>query len=308
MLGARERRPAMALHRHRGAGLMLLGALVVALAGCGDGGDDARSTTTTGPTEATTTTAEPADDTTTTTEDAPDQSEVRAYFLRDEKVGPVAREATDEAVGAVAVQAVLDGPTPAEQDLGFSSAVPAGPTLLGIVIEGGIATVDLSEEFTSGGGSVSMMGRVAQVVFTLTQFPTVDAVSFSVGGTPLTALGGEGLMLEEPQTRADWESFAPAILVEAPLPFAEVSSPLRITGTANTFEAAFTVNVTDAEGLIVYGEPAMATSGSGTRGTFDVTATFEVPRPGLGAVIVFEESAEDGQPVNVVEIPVQMSS
>jgi hypothetical protein len=45
----------------------------------------------------------------------------------------------------------------------------------------------------------------------------------------------------------------------------------------------------------------------GTRGTFDVTATFEVPRPGIGAVIVFESSAKDGSPIHVVEVPVRIS-
>jgi hypothetical protein len=66
------------------------------------------------------------------------------------------------------------------------------------------------------------------------------------------------------------------------------------------------VNVVDGEGLIVYDEPAMATSGTGTRGTFDITASFEVPRSGMGAVIVFEESAEDGRQINVVEVPVEL--
>jgi len=87
-----------------------------------------------------------------------------------------------------------------------------------------------------------------------------------------------------------------------------VTSPLPITGTANTFEATFIVNVTDGEGLIVYDQPATATSGTGTRGTFDITATFEVPRPGIGALIVFEESAEDGSQINLVEIPLQVSA
>jgi len=133
-------------------------------------------------------------------------------------------------------------------------------------------------------------------------------VSFEVNGQPLTVLGGEGVMLDTPQTRADWESLTPAILVESPLPFAEVTSPLRITGTANTFEASFVVNVTDGDGLIVYDEPAMATSGSGTRGTFDVTATFDMPRSGVGSVIVFELSAKDGSQINVVEVPVKVSA
>ena len=286
-----------ARRRHRRI-LLALGVLLLSvLPACGDDSDQ------TGTTSSTTTTAE---DTTTTTE-RPVTSQVRSYFLRDEKVGPVAREAIGPAVARGAMEGLLQGPTEAEQELGLSTTVPAGTELLGIAIADGVATVDLTEEFASGGGSLSMTGRVAQVVFTLTQFPTIGSVLFEVEGEPVTSLGGEGVEIGEPQTRADWESLTPAILVESPLPFDEVTSPLQVTGTANTFEAVFQLNVTDGEGLIVYDEAEMATSGTGTRGTFDVTASFEVPRPGVGSVIVFELSAKDGSQINLVEIPVEIS-
>ncbi len=242
------------------------------------------------------------------TKDAGGTRAVRAYFLREEKVGPVAVSVSGSGVAAGAMIALLQGPGPAERDLGFTTTIPAGTRLLGVRIVDRVATVDLSAEFTSGGGSASMMGRVAQVVFTLTQFPTVSSVLFETDGAPLTTLGGEGLLIGDPQTRDDWEGQSPAILVESPLPFQRVSSPLRISGTANTFEAVFRINITDGEGLIVYDEVAMATSGTGTRGTFDVTARFEVPRPGLGSVIVFVNSPKDGSPVNIVEIPVTVGS
>lgn len=286
--------------RHQRVALALVLAIVFGLTACGDDGEDTSSSTTTAAVATTTTV--------TATTMAPDtESEVRAYFLRDEKVGPVARTAVGEGVAAAALEGLLSGPTAEEAGIGFSSAVPDGTELLGVTVEDQIATVDLSQEFGSGGGSLSMMARVAQVVFTVTQFPTVDAVEFEIEGAPVTALGGEGLLIGEPQTRADWEGMTPAILVESPLPFAEVTSPLQITGSANTFEATFNVNVTDGEGLIVYDEPATATSGSGTRGTFDLTATFEVPRPGVGALIFFEESAQDGSQINLVEIPLEIS-
>lgn len=282
------------------AGAVAAGTLLLLVPACGDDDDTSAGTTTSDETTSTL-------PSTTTTEEPAELVEVRAYFLRDGLVGPVAREATDEAVAAAAMEGLLEGPTADEEQLGFATTIPGGTELLDVTIADGVATVNLSEEFGSGGGSASMMGRVAQVVYTLTQFPTVDAVSFELEGTPVTALGGEGLLLEEPQTRADWEDLTPAILVESPLPFAEVTSPLQITGTANTFEAMFRINVTDGEGLIVYDEPAMATSGTGTRGTFDVTVSFEVPRPGVGSVILFEDSAQDGSPIHVVEVPVRVS-
>jgi hypothetical protein len=274
--------------------------LVGGLAACGDDTEQTDTTTTTGVTTTTTTA-------TTSTTPLPSPDNLRVYFLREEKVGPVARPMSGDSVAAEALGHLLTGPTEAEQQLGFSTTIPEGTEALGVTITDKVATVDLSEEFTSGGGSLSMMGRVAQVVFTLTQFPTIEAVSFEVNGEPLTVLGGEGLMLDAPQTRADWEDLTPAILVESPLPFAEVTSPLQIIGTANTFEATFQVNVTDADGLIVYDDFAMATAGNGTRGTFDITVSFDIARPGIGSVIVFELSAEDGSQVNVVEVPLNVA-
>ena len=67
---------------------------------------------------------------------------------------------------------------------------------------------------------------LAQIVYTLTQFPTVESVE----------IDGESY------TRADFEEQTPSVLVESPLPFEEVTSPLRATGTANTFEATSTTS------------------------------------------------------------------
>ncbi len=46
--------------------------------------------------------------------------------------------------------------------------------------------------------------RLGQIVYTLTQFPTVDRVQFRLEGKALTTLGGEGLMIRQPLTRAGW--------------------------------------------------------------------------------------------------------
>jgi hypothetical protein len=53
--------------------------------------------------------------------------------------------------------------------------------------------------------------------------------------------------------------------------------------------------------------PCKLDKGTGTRGTFDITATFDVPHPGLGEVTVFENSAKDGSRINIVEVPIRLS-
>jgi germination protein M len=133
-------------------------------------------------------------------------------------------------------------------------------------------------------------GQAAQIVYTLSQFEPTKPVE----------LGGKSY------TRADFEDETPAILIESPLPFQAVSAPLRVTGTANTFEATFEYELTDPDGKVLSHNFVTATSGSGTRGTFDFTIPFEAPN-GLGKLVVFERSAADGSKTHVVEIPLTLA-
>lgn len=235
------------------------------------------------------------------------QTDVSVYFLRGEHLAAARRAIprTPE-IGTAALEELLTGPTAEEQSIGFSSAIPPGTRLRELSIENGVATVDLAGQFAEEGGSLSMMARVAQVVFTLTQFPSVQGVQFRLDGQPVEALGGEGLMLDRPVGRDGFEELLPAIFVESPAPFAVISGPIHLQGTANTFEATFMVRLTDASGAVLLEQPVMATSGSGTRGSFDVTLDLAVQRAGPGTLTVYEASARDGSPVNVVDIPVML--
>ena len=159
------------------------------------------------------------------------ETTLRLYFLRDEKLGVAERRVAHTSMPATAaMEALLAGPTAAERSAGLTSAVPAGTSLLGLTISGTTAQVDLSGAFASGGGSLSMTARVAEVVYTLTRFPTVRSVEFLIEGKPVEALGGEGVMLGEAQRRADWRSFEPAIFVQSPASAA--SSPARSSSSA----------------------------------------------------------------------------
>jgi hypothetical protein len=199
---------------------------------------------------------------------------------------------------------LLGGPTSQETGWGLSTQVPSGTELLGLTIENGTARVDLSSEFAAEGGMLGATMRLGQVVCTLTQFPTVDRVVFLIDGNAVQTFTGEGIMLSSPQTRADYEYVMPAIFVEEPTPGATVSSPIRLWGTSNTFVAAFMVRVLDSSGNTIAEQPAMATSGTGTRGTFDFSITFPDASAGAAKVVVYESSAKDGSEINVVEIPV----
>jgi hypothetical protein len=239
---------------------------------------------------------------------------VRAYFYLGGELGsaglvPLLREVPrTQAVGTAAMRALLEGPTAAESgERTISSAVPAGSRLLGLTVEGGIATVDLSSEFESGGGSMSIFVRLGQVVYTLTQFPTVQSVAFEIEGRPVTVFSSEGIILDGPVGRDDYVDLLPAIYVDRPAYGAGIGNPARITGSANVFEAAFLITILDGSGTTVAEVPAMATCGTGCRGTFDVTVPYTVAAAGWGTLRVWDGSAKDGSPENVREYPVWLT-
>jgi spore germination protein GerM len=194
--------------------IALATALAVVLVGDGDGDGDGDVATGEPPTaapapepdndgdQATDGDAVPAPDADTP---AAETLELTVYFLdTDLDLVPVQRTVpATQAVGRAAMTELLRGPGASDPG-GSASTIPAGTQLRGIDVADGIATVDLSGQFASGGGSASMRGRVAQIVYTLTEFDTVQAVQFLVEGERVEALGGEGILLAEPQTRGDW--------------------------------------------------------------------------------------------------------
>jgi hypothetical protein len=111
-----------------------------------------------------------------------------------------AHAATRE-VATAAVKALLAGPTGSERETGIRTEIPDGTRLNGITISKGHAVVDLSSEYEAGASSHSLQLRLAQVVYTLTQFPTVTKVRFLVDGTPV---------LDHAVGRDTYKAFAPA--------------------------------------------------------------------------------------------------
>ena len=237
---------------------------------------------------------------------------VRAYFYFESVPGssglvPVLREGpATRAVATAAMAALLDGPTESEGGA-MSSAVPGGTRLLGLAVADGVATVDLSSEFESGGGSASAFIRLGQVVFTLTQFPTIKSVVFRIEGRTVTVFGSEGIVLDGPQARSDFEDLVPAIFVDRPAYAAALGNPGRVTGSSNVFEATSRVTLLDGDGRTIADEVVTATCGTGCRGTFEVIIPYDVPDAQWGVLRVWAGSAQDGNPIHVREYPVWLT-
>jgi hypothetical protein len=205
--------------------------------------------------------------------------------------------------------ALIAGPKGAELESrpAMVTAIPDGTRLLGVTIADGIADVDLSSQFESGGGSYSVQARLAQVVYTLTQFPTVDGVLFRIDGKTVTTFSSEGVILDGPVDRADYRDFLPAIFVDRPAWGAAAGNPVELSGIANVFEAQFQVQLLDEQGNVLADRAVTATCGTGCWGTFNTKVGYDLAKAQYGTLRVFEPSARNGSPINVTEYRVWLT-
>jgi Immunoglobulin-like domain of bacterial spore germination/Sporulation and spore germination len=231
---------------------------------------------------------------------------LQAWFSRNGKLFVTNRTVpATPGIGQAALDRMLTGPSAAEYAAGLRSRIPAGTTVRGVRISAGIATVDLSSSFESAASPSEMPLRIAQVVYTLTQFPTVTGVRFAINGQGVTVIGG--VPVQSPQTRAMYSGYLPAITVRSPVIGARVTSPVTVSGTADVFEATVSVRILDSAGHEIARTFTTASCGTGCRGDYSVTVSYSVPRTQPGTIEVFESSAKDGRPVNVQLIPVTLA-
>jgi hypothetical protein len=222
-----------------------------------------------------------------TTSVAPTLTDVKIYLLRDERLVIVHRLVPGPGVLRGALTELLVGPTDAERADGLTSEVPLGTELLAVNLADGLATVDLSSAFESGGGSLSMTARVAQVVFTATQFDNADRALFWMNGQPIEFLGGEGLVLDEPQARMDVDrALSGSVIIDTPAYGATVSSPFTVTGEGDVYEAQFPIEVW-ANGEQIGGIAPVTAGAWGTWASFEVTIALEAP-PGPIELVAYD--------------------
>lgn len=204
------------------------------------------------------------------------------YFLRDGKLALTHRTVpATQAVGTAALTALAQGPTGRERGAGLRSAVPRGyhPRLS---IRNGLATLE-PQQFSER--------AVAELVYTLTEFPTIHAVQIGPDGKHFS--------------RATFERYLPAILVLSPAPGDTVTSPLQISGTANTFEGTFQVELR-AGGRRLLKRTLKASAGSGTRGSFAASIPFHAGRSARGVLLAYVRSPASGRATDVVRVPVRV--
>ena len=145
-----------------------------------------------------------------------------------------------------------------------------------VTIANGTAEVELAEATDA---------QAAEIVFTLTQFPSVDRVNVA---------GRRGL------TQNDFQRYLPPILVLTPAAGSTVAPTFHVAGTASVFEATLVVELV-RDGTVLAKRSVMASEGAPGRGTFD--ATFHETAGPL-VVRAYSPSAVDGSPQHEVDVAV----
>lgn len=139
----------------------------------------------------------------------PAEHSFTAFFVKDGRLLPVMRPSVGVASPAVAVRALVTGPTLDERQKGVVSLVPSQTTVLEVSVFDQIAQVDLSSEFQGPATPEAITLRVAQVVWTLVGRPGITAVRFAIEGEPVSVPTDRGTPIDRPVTAPDYASVAP---------------------------------------------------------------------------------------------------
>ncbi len=100
------------------------------------------------------------------------------------------------------ISSLLAGPNRDELNAGLLNLVPNGTRLLSASVRNGVANLNFSEEFRFNPmGVEGLVAQLKQIVYTTTEFSTVDAVQFYIEGETVTYLGSEGLRVDRPLSR-----------------------------------------------------------------------------------------------------------
>ena len=208
------------------------------------------------------------------------------------------------AVGRKAIEALLDGPTAEERAAKVGTSINAGTRLLDLTIDDSVATVDLDSTFIAKETLASVVSSLGQVVYTLTQFDSVQGVVFEVEGDPFfesfgdpgwTSNGGRTSSISFPSSwsrardrRARLESRD------------DRGHGGRVRGGGVDRDPRRErrhggVHVHDGH------------CGTGCRGSYTTDVEYSVGTRQPGTIRVYEVSAMDGSSIHIVEIPVMLT-
>lgn len=231
-------------------------------------------------------------------DDADDLPFVEVYFVRSDASGswvePERHQLEEETLAvARAAMELLFTAEPHDPDL--TSLVPEGVEVLGVDLDDGVLTVDVSGELAdAGGASAQEVAFTNQLAHTATAFDTVDAVTLWIDGEPIDGLWGH-VDYSQP-IEPDPFALSPITITTPPMgpdgATADTGEVL-LGGQATVFEATVLIRVLDADGAVVEDTFTTASEGAPGRGTWEHTV--RLSEPGTYTVEVEEPDPSDGE-------------
>jgi len=142
----------------------------------------------------------------------PAKTELQLCFTVIDADGTVVRKMIKRSVAkndsplTTAINLLLAGPdysNTAERNL--TSFIPKGTKLLGARVSNGVAYLNFSDNFEfNQEGTVGQINQLMQVVYTATNFSTVNSVQFLINGQQKKFLGEEGIRIDAPLTKSSF--------------------------------------------------------------------------------------------------------
>jgi len=108
------------------------------------------------------------------------------------------------------VDVLLTGPTRAERRQGLTTAFVDDDAVGSSDLVGGVASVDLTQQFTVLDGPTQRLA-IAQMVLTLTGRPGVGRVAFTLQGQPIDIPRGDGTLAQGSVARDNYRELLPGI-------------------------------------------------------------------------------------------------
>ncbi len=129
----------------------------------------------------------------------------RIYYIRVTEDGTIYPHQVERMVSYVnspmtqTLNALLKGPTTEELNLGLLNLIPENTQLISAAVEDGVAYLNFNESFRFNPmGVEGFVAQLQQIIYSTTEFPTVDRVQILIEGKRVDYLGGEGIYIGDP--------------------------------------------------------------------------------------------------------------
>lgn len=139
--------------------------------------------------------------------------ESKLYYIRVTEDGSIYPQAVTRDVYYTdspmteSLKALLSGPTIDELNMGLLNLIPEGTELRSAWVKNGVAYLNFNEQFRFNPmGVEGFMAQLQQIVFSVTEFSTIEEVQILIEGERVQYLGGEGIYIGEPLGRRHFTS------------------------------------------------------------------------------------------------------